>query len=198
MEKLRSLVGDRAVEAFTTGRDQSLDNACLDPTTVHIARMPEAQQKVILQQFLDSAGIMPGPISEDNSRLLAVLETFSHREELTQLLGEEDLMVTAAKLLKRIRHSNRQLYAAARVRFDRLEGVDTESVDNRWALAPIASLVFALAARLEAHGAGKMGALSPQAVAGWARVAEMLPDLVAGDIVSADAMVLGVVGHKRK
>lgn len=198
LEKLRSLVGDRAVEAFTTGRDQSLDNACLDPTTVHIARMPEAQQKVILQQFLDSAGIMPGPISEDNSRLLAVLETFSHREELTQLLGEEDLMVTAAKLLKRIRHSNRQLYAAARVRFDRLEGVDTESVDNRWALAPIVSLVFALAARLEAHGAGKMGALSPQAVAGWARVAEMLPDLVAGDIVSADAMVLGVVGHKRK
>ena len=198
LEKVDSLVGRRAVEAFTTGRDQSLDNACLDPTTVHIARMPDAQQKVILQQFLDGAGIMPGLISDDNSRLLAVLETFSHREELTQLLGEEDLMVTAAKLLKRIRHSNRQLYAAARVRFDRLEGVDTESVDNRWALAPIISLVFALAARLEAHGAGRMGALSPQAVAGWARVAELLPDLVAGDIVSADAMVLGVVGHKKK
>lgn len=200
LAELESAVGHRAVEAFSTGRDQSLENACLDRNTVHIAQMPDAQQEVILKQFLDAAGIVPGPMSDDNSRLLAVLETFKWRAELNELLGNQELMVTAAQLLKKVRNVSRQLYAAARVRFDRLEGVDTESDGNRWALAPIVSLVFALAARVEAHGGGmggtRMGELSSGALAGWAKIAEMLPDLVAGDILAADAMVLGVIGHR--
>ena len=194
-EQLSELVGDRTVEALETGRDQSLDNSCLDRTTVLIAQMDKAQQRVILQQFLDSAGIIPGRLSDDNSRLLAVLQTFDVHDELTELLGEEELMVTAAKLLRKIRQASRQLYAAARVRFDRLEGVDTQSDGHRWSLAPVVSLVYALAARIEAHGHGRlMKDLSAEALTGWTRIAELLPELVAGDIVAADAMVIGVLG----
>jgi hypothetical protein len=55
-------------------------------------------------------------------------------------------------------------------------------------------MILALAARLRAHGRlGSLGQLR-DAYPGWAELARVVPDLVTGDIVSADAMVLGVFG----
>lgn len=127
-------------------------------------------------------------------RLIAVFETFNHRAELSDLLGDPEMMTTAVKVLRRVKQANRQLYLAARVRFDRLEGVDTDNPANRWALAPVISMVFALATRMHAHGhLSSLGSL-PKAYAGWAEMARLVPDLVTGDLVAADAMVLGIFG----
>ena len=103
-------------------------------------------------------------------------------------------MKTAVTLLRKVKAANRQLYLSARVRFDRLEGVDTDTPENRWALAPVISMVFALATRMYAHK--KMSSLGKllSAYPGWAAMARLVPDLVTGDIVMADAMVRGVFG----
>lgn len=198
--KLRAELGEVAgaplVQTVETGRDVSLDTACIDNTTVQIAHMDPAQQKAVLDMFFGGAGVVPGALSEENSRLIAVFETFKKRQELSDLLGDPQLMKTAVAVLRRVKSANRQLYLSARVRFDRLSGVDTDTPANRWALAPVVSMIFALATRMHAHGhLNSLGQL-PQAYAGWADMARLVPDLVTGDIVSADAMVLGIFGPR--
>ena len=107
-------------------------------------------------------------------------------------------MTTAVAVLRRIKSANRQLYLSARVRFERLDGVDTDDPQNRWALAPVISMVFALATRMHAHGHLPTLGKLPQAYEGWAKMAQLVPDLVTGDVVLADAMVLGVFGPNLK
>ena len=52
--------------------------------------------------------------------------------------------------------------------------------------------MFALAARMHAYGLiGKSKQLT-QASRGWAKLATIVPELVTGDIVSAEAMVCAV------
>ena len=193
-QELKKVAGQPAVQTVDTGRDVSLDTACIDNTTVQIAHMDPAQQKAVLDMFFGKAGVVPGALSEENSRLIAVFETFNKRAELSELLGDPELMKTAVTLLRKVKAANRQLYLSARVRFDRLEGVDTDTPENRWALAPVISMVFALATRMYAHK--KMSSLGKllSAYPGWAAMARLVPDLVTGDIVMADAMVRGVFG----
>lgn len=194
--QLRDVAGAPLVTTLETGRDNSLDTACIDSTTVQIAHMDPAQQKAVLDMFFGGAGVVPGALSEENSRLIAVFDTFKHREELSELLADPLLMTTAVKVLRRVKQANRQLYLSARVRFDRLDGVDMDSPANRWALAPMISMIFSLATRMHAHGyLQSLGALA-QAYDGWAQMARLVPDLVTGDLVSADAMVLGVFGPR--
>lgn len=195
-KRLREIAGSPLVTTLETGRDNSLDTACIDNTTVQIARMDPAQQKAVLDMFFGGAGVVPGALSEENSRLIAVFETFNRREELSALLADSHLMTTAVKVLRRIKQSSRQLYLSARVRFDRLDGVDMDSPENRWALAPMISMIFALATRMHAQGhLPSLGALS-NAYDGWSQMARIVPDLVTGDVVSAEAMVLGVFGPR--
>lgn len=193
-EELKKIAGQPVVQTVDTGRDVSLDTACIDNTTVQIAHMDPAQQKAVLDMFFGKAGVVPGALSEENSRLIAVFETFNKRQELSELLGDPELMKTAVTLLRKVKAANRQLYLSARVRFDKLDGVDTDNPENRWALAPVISMVFALATRMYAHK--KMSSLGKllSAYPGWAAMARLVPDLVTGDIVMADAMVRGVFG----
>ncbi|HIW95725.1 MAG TPA: hypothetical protein H9867_04480 [Candidatus Corynebacterium gallistercoris] len=192
--ELKAVAGAPVAQTVETGRDVSLDTACIDSTTVQIAHMDPAQQKAVLDMFFGGAGVVPGALSEENSRLIAVFETFERRQELSELLGDPELMKTAVTILRKVKSSNRQLYLSARVRFDRLEGVDTDDPANRWALAPVISMIFALATRMYAHGCMSSVAKLKNAYAGWAKMARLVPDLVTGDIVMADAMVLGVFG----
>ncbi|EEI26806.1 hypothetical protein [Corynebacterium glucuronolyticum] len=190
--RLKEVGGKRLVETLATGRDATLDTACVDKGIVQISHMDPAQQETLLSMFFSSAEIVPGPILEDSTRLLAVYETFKHREELNVLLADQQMIKAAVALLRGLRGANRQLYTSARIRFDKLDGVDTENRDNVWALAPVVSLVFALAARMHAYGLiGKSKQLT-QASRGWAKLATIVPELVTGDIVSAEAMVCAV------
>lgn len=192
--ELADVAGSVLVETMDTGRDRTLDTACIDATTVQIAHLDLAQQKAVLDSFFNGAGVVPGALSEENTRLISVFETFSKREELSELLGDPELMTTAVKILRKVKSANRQLYLSARVRFERLDGVDTDDPVNRWALVPVLSMMFALAARMYAHGrVSNLGKL-PQVYEAWAQMARLVPDLVTGDIVSAEAMVLGVFG----
>ena len=190
--RLKEVGGKQLVEALATGRDATLDTACVDKGIVQISHMDPAQQETLLSMFFSSAEIVPGAILEDSTRLLAVYETFRHREELNVLLADQQMIKSAVALLRGLRGANRQLYTSARIRFDKLDGVDTENRDDVWALAPVVSLVFALAARMHAYGLiGKSKQLT-QASRGWAKLAAIVPELVTGDIVSAEAMVCAV------
>lgn len=190
--ELADIAGKQLVGTLTTGREASLDTACIDATTVGIAGMAPAQQKAMLDLFFAQAQIVPGPFMEESGRLMAIFETFNRREELGALLADRNLIQAAVTLLRAMRGSNRSLYGSARVRFDRLDGVDTENPANLWALAPVISLVFALSARMNAHGLMGKTKILEEASAGWAALAELVPDLVIGDVVSAEAMVMSV------
>ncbi|WCZ36785.1 hypothetical protein CHEID_06240 [Corynebacterium heidelbergense] len=194
LQQLAEIAGSNLATTVHTGRDTSLETACIDHTTVQIAHMDPAQQAAVLDMFFGGAGVVPGALSDDNSRLIAVFDTFTHRQELSDLLADPQLMTTAVSVLRRIKSTNRQLYVSARVRLDRLEGVDTEDARNRWALAPVISMIFALATRMHAHGHLQNLGKLPQAYPGWAEMARLVPDLVTGDLAAADAMVLGVFG----
>lgn len=188
--ELEQEFGHRLVETLATGRDATLEAACIDASTVAIAHMAPAQQQALLDMFFSQAQIVPGPIMEDSARLLAVFEAFNRREELGSLLEDREAIKSAVSLLKGLKGAQRALYGAARVRFDKLDGVDTENSDNLWALVPVISIVFALAARMQAHGLmGKSKVLASAAPA-WAAMAELVPDLVTGDLVAAEAMVI--------
>lgn len=192
LQSLEEVAGKRIVEALATGRDTTLDTACIDKSTVQIAQMNEAQQQALLAMFFSQAEIVPGPIMEDSARLLAVFETFKHRNELTALLSDQGLIKPAVSLLRALRGANRQIYSSARIRFDKLDGVDTNDRANMWALAPVISLVFALSARMHAHGLMGKSKLLVEASQGWSQLADIVPDLVTGDIIAAEAMVLAV------
>ncbi|AJK69192.1 hypothetical protein [Corynebacterium marinum] len=188
--RLADVAGRGILNTLDTGHDSSLDSACIDQSTVLIAKMDAAQQEALLAHFFSSAELVPGALSDDNARLLAVFETFRRREELIDLLTSEDLIKPAVSLLRGLRSANRALYSNARVRFDKLDGVNTDERANAWALAPVVSLVFALAARMHAHGLMGKSKTLEAASRGWSRMADIVPDLVSGDLVSAEAMVL--------
>ncbi len=192
--RLSAIGGLPLSQTVETGRDATLETSCIDATTVQIAQLSPEQQDAVLSTFFAGSQVVPGALSEENSRLIAVFETFRHREELGQVLADPGLLRVALALLRRIRQTNRQLYTSARVRFDKLDNVDTDNPDNRWALTPVISMILAIAARMHAHGRlGSTGQLS-SAYPGWAEIARIVPDLVTGDLVAADAMVLGVFG----
>lgn len=187
---LEKIAGKTLLDTLATGRDSTLDTACIDQSTVMIAKMEPAQQETLLQMFFANADIVPGPIMSDSPRLLAVFETFRKREQLVELLTSEGLIKPAVSLLRALRSSDRSLYSSARIRFDKLDGVNTEDRDNAWALAPVVSLVFALSARMHAHGLMGKSRTLDKAARGWAQLADLVPDLVTGDLISAEAMVL--------
>jgi hypothetical protein len=192
--RLTTVGGAPLAQAVESGRDATLETSCIDATTVQIAHLAPEQQEAVLETFFSGSQVVPGALSEENTRLIAVFETFRHREELGQVLADPGLLRVALSLLRRIRQTNRQLYTSARVRFDKLDNVDTDNPDNRWALTPVISMILAIAARMHAHGRlGSRGQLS-SAYPGWAEIARIVPDLVTGDLVAADAMVLGVYG----
>lgn len=192
MGQLSDLAGQNLIDTLRTGRDTTLDSACIDKSTVAIAGMDAAQQKNLLDMFFAGANIVPGAIMDDGSRLLAVFETFNHREKLGELLSSESLIQPAVTLLRTLRSANRTLYAMARVRFDKLDGVDTDARENVWSLAPVVSLVLALAARMHAHGLITSTKTLDAVTSGWAKLADIVPDLVTSDLVAAEAMVLAV------
>src|SRR5699024_4113301 len=192
LSQLEEVAGRNSLSTLATGRDSTLDTACLDQSTVAIASMNAAQQAALLEMFFSNADSVPGPLMADNTRLMAVFETFKKRAELNEVLQAEGLMKTAVDLLRAMRGTQRQLYSSARIRFDKLDGVDTNKAENMWALTPVVSLVFALSSRLHAHDLiGKTRTLD-RAAGGWSRIADLVPDLVTGDLISAEAMVLGV------
>lgn len=190
-KQLAALAGDNILETLKTARDTTLDSACIDKTTVMLAGMDPAQQRFLLNQVFGEH-IVPGAVLDDSSRLLAVFETFNQRDKLRELLGSENLIASAVTLLRTLRSSNKSLYALARIRFDKLDGVDTNAKENLWALAPVVSLVLALASRVSAHGLITSNKTLDAATAGWARLAEVVPDLVISDIVAADAIALAI------
>ncbi|AZA11705.1 hypothetical protein [Corynebacterium gerontici] len=192
LKQLRNLAGENLITALQTARDTTLDSACIDKSTVAIAGMDAAQQEALLEMFFSRSKIVPGLLMDDATRLLAVFETFNHREELKHLLSDEGLIKAAVTLLRTLRSANKQLYAMARVRFDKLDGVDTDAKDNVWSLAPVVSMVLALVARMQAHGMITSNKTLDAATPGWAAMADLVPDLVTGDLISADAVVVAL------
>lgn len=192
LAELGALAGENLLDILRTGRDQTLDSACIDRSTVALASMEETQQKQVLDMLFGQGNIVPGAILDDGSRLLAVFETFTQREQLKDLLTSTSLIQPAVTLLRTLRSTNRTLYAMARVRFDKLDGVDTDAQDNVWSLTPVVSLILALAARMHAHGMITSTKTLDSVTTGWAKMADIVPDLVTSDIVAAEAMVLAV------
>lgn len=192
LDELSQLAGENLLAILRTGRDETLDSACIDRSTVALATMEETQQRQVLDMLFGQGNIVPGAILDDGSRLLAVFETFTQREKLKELLTSTSLIQPAVTLLRTLRSTNRALYAMARVRFDKLDGVDTDAKDNVWSLTPVVSLILALAARMHAHGMITSTKTLDSVTAGWAKLADIVPDLVTSDLVAAEAMVLSV------
>lgn len=192
LEHLEQVAGANLLKTLRTGRDDTLDTACIDSSTVAIAAMDSAQQEALLEMFFAQSNIVPGALMDDGSRLLAVFEAFTKREELVELFQENALIAAAVTMLRTLRSTDRVLYALARVRFDKLDGVDTDAKENLWALAPVVSLIFALVARLHAHGLISSNKTLEAATPGWARLADLVPDLVTSDLVASEAIVLAL------
>ncbi|MFI5504079.1 hypothetical protein ACFLIN_01810 [Corynebacterium kutscheri] len=192
VDKLGELAGDNMINILRTGRDTTLDTACIDHSTVAIASMDASQQEALLDMFFSRSNIVPGAIMDDGSRLLAVFETFTNRDKINDLLSSEGLISSAVTLLRTLRSTNKSLYAMARIRFDKLDGVDTDSKDNMWSLAPVVSFVLAMAARMNAHGLITSNKALDAVTDGWAALADVVPDLVTSDLVAADAIVLAI------
>ncbi|MDO4928400.1 MAG: hypothetical protein Q3976_04985 [Corynebacterium sp.] len=192
LNQLEAIAGKGIRDIMNTARDVTLDTACIDQSTVAIAGMAPAQQTALLDMFFAKARIVPGLLLDESSRLLAVFEAFNRREELVELFSSEQLIQAAVTLLRTLRSTDRVMYALSRIRFDKLDGVDTDAKENRWALAPVVSFILALASRMHAHGLITSQKTLDAATPGWAKMANIVPDLVTSDLISADAIIVAM------
>lgn len=199
---LRATAGPAALEALATGQDPTVEAAKIDATSVQIAALPPAQAEAILAQVFDRHRMVPGPLTDDDARFTAIHEVVTRRAEIV----DSGLMVELAKssraLFQQMSKVSPRLRKAVNVRFHKLDGIDAGDPGLHWTLVPGTSLLIAVAARALARDNARRAAagldrldespvreLLPQ----WARLADLVPTLVMGDILIADAMAAHAV-----
>ncbi|MBD8506131.1 hypothetical protein HT102_06510 [Hoyosella sp. G463] len=182
-EELAEHGGDALIRVLDSGRDTELAKALFDHTTVMLHHMPAEQ----VDKIFDVARIIPGAVLDVDTRVSAIAETFAMREQWVATGTHTELIVRSKKFIRAIRKAGKQFYDQISIRSDALGTADTQS--HPWLMLPMVSLIMALLARLEAHGALKPGMFDEQITRAWADLARICPQLVRIDLVFAEALI---------
>ncbi|GGC68128.1 hypothetical protein IEU95_02910 [Hoyosella rhizosphaerae] len=183
-EELSEHGGDALIRVLDAGRDQELAKALFDHTTVMLHHMPAEQ----VDKIFDVARIIPGAVLDVDTRVSAIAETFAMRNRWVDMPSHTELVVRSKKFVRAIKKAGKQFYDQISIRSDALGTADTQS--HPWLMLPMVSLIMALLARLEAHGAVKPGLFDDDIIAAWADMAKLCPQLVRIDLVFAEALIM--------
>ena len=150
------------------------------PNEERMATWPPAQVDALWQ----AAAVVPKAVLDADTRLAAARRLFDARNEqpVRAAAGSaKTITETAAMAVGRSRYPD--LAAAITAR--------SAARGNGWPALPAVSIAMALLARLAARGNASCAALEREYRGKWANLAMYAPDLVAIDIILAEALVAG-------
>ncbi|HHT32530.1 MAG TPA: hypothetical protein GX015_08310 [Corynebacterium sp.] len=190
---LRRAGGEALIRALATGQDTTLESACIDKTSVQITALPEPQANAILAQVFDGHRMVPGPLTDDDARFTAIHEVVANRAEIVEAGIMPGLAAASRALFQAVSRTSPKLRKAVNVRFHKLDGIDADDPSLHWTLVPGTSLLIAVAARALARQKAANPDVDDTVVRSliplWAQLADMVPTLVMGDLLIADALV---------
>lgn len=193
IDHLRRAGGDALIRALATGQDTTLESACIDKTSVQITALPEPQANAILAQVFDGHRMVPGPLTDDDARFTAIHEVVANRAEIVEAGIMPGLAAASRALFQAVSRTSPKLRKAVNVRFHKLDGIDADDPSLHWTLVPGTSLLIAVAARALARQKAANPDVDDTVVRSliplWAQLADMVPTLVMGDLLIADALV---------
>lgn len=193
IDHLRRAGGEALIRALATGQDTTLESACIDKTSVQITALPEPQANAILAQVFDGHRMVPGPLTDDDARFTAIHEVVANRAEIVEAGIMPGLAAASRALFQAVSRTSPKLRKAVNVRFHKLDGIDADDPSLHWTLVPGTSLLIAVAARALARQKAANPDVDDTVVRKliplWAQLADMVPTLVMGDLLIADALV---------
>ena len=193
IDHLRRAGGEALIRALATGQDTTLESACIDKSSVQITALPEPQANAILAQVFDVHRMVPGPLTDDDARFTAIHEVVANRAEIVDAGIMPGLAAASRALFQAVSRTSPKLRKAVNVRFHKLDGIDADDPSLHWTLVPGTSLLIAVAARALARQKAANPDVDDTVVRSliplWAQLADMVPTLVMGDLLIADALV---------
>ncbi|WP_295628816.1 hypothetical protein [uncultured Corynebacterium sp.] len=193
IDHLRRAGGEALIRALATGQDTTLEAASIDKSSVQITSLPKAQADVILAQFFDAHRMVPGPLTDEDARFTAIHEVVANRAEIVESGIMPGLAAASRALFQAVSRTSPKLRKAVNVRFHKLDGIDADDKSLHWTLVPGTSLLIAVAARALARQKAANPDVDDSVVRNliplWAQLADMVPTLVMGDLLIADALV---------
>ena len=193
IDHLRRAGGEALIRALATGQDTTLESACIDKSSVQITALPEPQANAILAQVFDVHRMVPGPLTDDDARFTAIHEVVANRAEIVDAGIMPGLAAASRALFQAVSRTSPKLRKAVNVRFHKLDGIDADDPSLHWTLVPGTSLLIAVAARALARQKAANPDVDDTVVRSliplWAELADMVPTLVMGDLLIADALV---------
>lgn len=172
------------MEIVKLGKTAALQEGCFARNVFAMSSMPAEQ----VDGIMAALKLVPGPLLHADTRVNAAYEAFLQRDAWMQSGWSESFAAQTAFVIEPIRRASRLAHEAITIRNDRLHGIDTAA--NPWMLMSLQSLTLALLARLEAHG--KVGGqyLNSGLLMDWTHLARMCPNMVATDLLIAEALVI--------
>lgn len=197
LDYLRRTGGQALLEVLATGQDATLESASIDQSSVQITALPPAQADAILAQVFDVHRMVPGPLTDDDARFTAIHEVVANRAEIVESAIMVKLAQASRALFQAVSRTSPKLRKAVNVRFHKLDGIDADDPSLHWTLVPGTSLLISVAARALARQKAANPDVDDSVVRNliplWSQLADLVPTLVMGDLLIADALVTHAV-----
>jgi hypothetical protein len=181
---LRNKGGDLLMELLQSGKADGLHEGCYDKNVFAMSTMPSEQVDAILREIT----LVPGPLLHADTRFSAAFQAFCQRDEWSSRGWSQSFAAQTSFVLGPIKRASLLAYNAIKIRSDRLAGIDV--AENPWMLMSLQSLTLAVLARLEAHGRVSGQYLNSGMLMSWTKLAQLCPNLVATDLLLAEALVI--------
>ena len=181
---LRDKGGDLLMELLHSGKADGLNEGCFDRSVFAMSAMPANRVDGIIREI----GLVPGPLLHADTRFTAAFQAFCQRDGWMASSWSESFAAQTSFVLDPIKRASMLAYNAIKIRSDKLAGIDLSA--NPWMLMSLQSLTLAVLARLEARGRIGGQYLNSGMLLAWARLAQLCPNLVATDLLLAEALVI--------
>ncbi|WP_137876346.1 hypothetical protein [Rhodococcus sp. Q] len=161
----------------------------VDPTSGvlnHEAPMFDAMDPEQVEQIFAHARLVPGALLDLDTRTSAIFDVFNRRHDWTADSACRGLPGHVNRALREVKRVSPALYDLVEARNEVLHGVDP--VKYPWLLLSVQSLTLAAVARLDARGEFDHSPMTADMREEWATLAEYFPEMVAGDLLIAEAL----------
>ncbi|MFZ2238049.1 MAG: hypothetical protein WAV90_00740 [Gordonia amarae] len=180
---LRKHGGESLMELLRSGTLSKPKEGIFDAGSVHLDALSVEQTDAIREEFR----LVPGAELDSDNRTSAILYVFTRR----QLWVSDPLHSAWPKLiedpLRQLEAVSPVLHSAVCRRIDSLGDADT--TQHPWLMLSVYSLTCAAVARLAARGEFEESPMTPELRRAWVAMAQVFPNLVAVDLLMAEAYV---------
>jgi hypothetical protein len=184
---LEATGGVALVTLLREGRLQDPLAGTFDAITISL----DAKSDEEIDNVFRACELVPGALLDRDTRVGAVANAFRRRSMWSREPVCRELSQHVNSVLKDVKRVAPALYSMIAERDERLRGIDV--VEYPWTLLSVQSLTLAVVARLESRGEFEYSPMTVDMYEAWVTFAEYFPDLVATDLLIAEAAVTYLV-----